>query len=73
MCIEEGHAEVIYDFYLLHYAAVDLVTEDIQYYWPDAHRGNIEKVIQNYCIKWKEEHQMAAWDKYEWTEALNGF
>lgn len=69
MCIEEDYAEVIYDFYLLHYAAVDLATEDVQRYWPDAHRGNIEKVIQNRCIKWLEEHRIAAWRKYEWAEA----
>ena len=68
-CIQEDHADVIYDFYLLHYAAVDLATEDTQYYWPDAHRGNIEKVIRNRCIKWLEEHPLADWRNYEWAVA----
>ncbi|MEO9820382.1 MAG: hypothetical protein ABJ370_16260 [Paracoccaceae bacterium] len=69
MCIEEGYPEVIYDFYLLHFAAVDLTTEDVQHYWPDAHRGNIEKVIHEHCIKWLGEHRIVAWRKYEWAKA----
>ncbi|WP_162946810.1 hypothetical protein [Ruegeria sp. EL01] len=67
LCIEQDHADAIYDFYLLHYAAVDLAIEDTQYYWPDAHRGNIEKVIRNRCINWLEEHPIAEWRNYEWT------
>lgn len=67
LCIEECYSEVIYDFYLLHFAAVDLATEDIQHYWADANRSNIDKVIRNYCIKWLEEHRIANWHKYEWA------
>jgi hypothetical protein len=69
LCIEEDYAEIIYDFYLLHYAAVDLATEEVQHYWPDTHRGNIEKVVRDHCIRWLEEHTVTVWREYEWTEA----
>ncbi|MBO9464947.1 hypothetical protein J7443_06890 [Tropicibacter sp. R15_0] len=67
LCIEEGYAEVIYDFYLLHFAAVDLEIADFQNYWPDAHKDNIEQIIRDRCIKWREEHPMEEWRAFEWS------
>jgi len=62
----EGHAESIYDFYLLHYAAVDLKIEGFQWYWPDANRKNIEKIIKARCFEWLKEHPLKRWQQYEW-------
>lgn len=69
LCIEEGYAELIYDFYLLRFAAVDLATDEVQHYWPDTTQENIEKVIRDYCIKWLEQHAITAWRGYEWAKA----
>jgi hypothetical protein len=68
LCISEGYEDAIYDFYLLHYAAVDLETSDIQYYWPDAHSGNIEKLIRTRYVSWIEDHPLPAWQAYEFKK-----
>lgn len=67
LCIAEGNAEAIFDFYLLHFAAVDLAMDDTQHYWPGAHQGNIEDIIHDFCIKWLEEHPLVDWRSHEWV------
>jgi len=62
----DDETESICDFYLLHYAAIDLKIGEYQYYWPDANRKNIEKVIKARCVRWLEDHPLVAWRKYEW-------
>jgi len=61
----EGHVEATYDFYLLYYAAADLGMGETQYYWPDAHNGNIERIIRDRCLRWIEEHPLPAWRQFE--------
>ncbi|MCH2078662.1 MAG: hypothetical protein MK180_17610 [Rhodobacteraceae bacterium] len=68
LCIAEDYAKVIYDFYLLHFAADLLSVDEPQYYWPEAHRGNIEKIVHDYCVNWLEQHPAANWHKYEWSK-----
>lgn len=67
LCIAEGNAKDVFDFYLLHFAAVDLGTWDTQSYWPGARQGNIENIIHDYCFKWLEKHPLAIWRSYEWA------
>jgi hypothetical protein len=61
----EGPLDVIYDFYLLHYAAADLEIDETQYYWPDAEKSNIERIIRDRCLTWIKEHPLSAWRQYE--------
>jgi hypothetical protein len=62
------HAESIYDFYRLHYAAVDLGMEEFQNHWPDANSNNIERIIKIRCVEWIKEHPLKAWQKCEWQK-----
>ncbi|MEP4038314.1 hypothetical protein [Pseudophaeobacter sp.] len=63
--INEERDDVLYDFYLLHNAAADLEFEEIQYYWPDANRKNIEKIILDRCRSWIEQHPLNSWRRFE--------
>ncbi|SFU78299.1 hypothetical protein SAMN04488527_11645 [Aliiroseovarius crassostreae] len=69
LCIAERYANEIYDFYLLHFAAVDLAIDEIQYYWPDANRTNIEEIIRHEFISWLQNHPLTEWKKFEWDNA----
>ena len=64
----DEHTESVYDFYLLHYAAVDLDIEGFQWYWPDANRKNIGKIIKVRCLEWLKEHPLKLWQEYEWKK-----
>lgn len=66
------NADVLYDFYLLHYAAVDLGMNETQHYWPGAQKGNIEKIIFDRFLRWLKEYSLAAWQQYECSIALEG-
>ncbi len=68
LCINEDYEDAIYDFYLLHYAAVDLEASDTQYYWPDAHSGNIERLIRARFVRWIEDHPLPTWKGYEFDK-----
>ncbi|WP_457647801.1 hypothetical protein [Profundibacter sp.] len=63
---KDEHTESIYDFYLLHYAAVDLERDGFQWNWPDANRKNIEKIIKARCIEWLKKYPLKRWQQYEW-------
>lgn len=52
VCQQFDLVSEVHDFYLLHYAAEDLVTEEVQYYWPDTDRSNIEEVIEQRFREW---------------------
>jgi hypothetical protein len=52
LCIELGYPRYLYDSYLLYFAQDDLRVSEIQWYWPDATRDNIEEIIREYATKW---------------------
>lgn len=57
----------IYDFYLLYFAAIDLIDNEIQWYWPEATRKNIKKIIKKRCCDWdKKNNNFSKWANYEW-------
>ncbi|HEX7904411.1 MAG TPA: hypothetical protein VF487_11060 [Chitinophagaceae bacterium] len=45
------------DFYLLYWAKDDLENSNVQWYWPDADRNNIDKVILDYFKHWKARYE----------------
>ena len=54
ICIELDYAKYLYDFYSLYFAKDDLKFSENQWYWNDATRENIDTIIIDYFIKWKE-------------------
>jgi hypothetical protein len=52
LCIEFGYPRFLYDFYLLHWAKSDLQEQEVQWYWPDADRENIDSVISSHFETW---------------------
>lgn len=53
ICIELDYESYLYDFYSLYFAKEDLKYSDIQWYWPDANKENIDIIIHEYFIDWK--------------------
>lgn len=49
--------EEIQDFYLLHFASIDLQQYESQYYWPGADRSNIELIMRNRTIRFLQEYE----------------
>lgn len=45
LCIANNYQKELFDFYLLHFAYVDLRDHGSQWYWPGATRQNIEATI----------------------------
>lgn len=43
---------VYMDFSLLYYAKQDLLSDEVQWYWPDANRQNIDQVIKTRFHQW---------------------
>ena len=52
LCIELQYPPFLMDFYRLHFAQEDLRTSEVQWYWPDATRANIENIIHEYTSRW---------------------
>ncbi len=44
------------DFYLLYHAKWDLESEPVQWYWANADRSNIDRVIDEYAASWLARH-----------------
>jgi hypothetical protein len=57
LCIELHYAPFLMDFYRLYYAQRDLRTSEIQWYWPDATRHNIERAIREYAAQWIQKNK----------------
>jgi hypothetical protein len=57
VCISEYYEKELMDFYLLCYAKEDLEMDTVQWYWPDADRGNIDAIIKDYFLAWKEKYE----------------
>jgi len=50
LCIEADYSRKLMDFYLLHYAAVDLDYDEVQWYWDGATRDNIRQLIRDRAL-----------------------
>jgi hypothetical protein len=46
IAIETGYPNELMPFYLLHFAAEDLRHQDTQWYWPEANRTNIYRIMR---------------------------
>ena len=49
-----------YDFYSLNWAYEDLEFKDVQHYWPEANKSNIEKIVLDRCKEWIEDYNKKA-------------
>ena len=56
LCIEFDYPRPLYDFYLLHWAKSDLQEQEVQWYWPDADRENIDSIISSHFETWLKEN-----------------
>ncbi len=57
-CQSRDYEKNIYDFYLLHWAWDDLdYGNEVQSYWPDAVKENIESIVISTADKWVKENQ----------------
>jgi hypothetical protein len=54
--IELNYYPVIQDFYLLGFASKDLKNHNMQWYWPNANKENIDKVVNDYFRSWIAVH-----------------
>jgi hypothetical protein len=54
ICIELDYVGYLYDFFSLYFAKEDLQYSEDQWYWNGASRENIDQIITDYFIKWKE-------------------
>jgi hypothetical protein len=52
LCIARGYEKELMDFYLLYHAKWDLETQQVQWYWKDADRSNIDRIIEEYANHW---------------------
>ena len=44
------------DFWHLHHAFEDLQSQEVQFYWPDVDRSNIEEAVRARCREWLRAH-----------------
>ncbi len=57
LCVSSDYEKKLMDFYLLYWAKGDLEYDTVQWYWPDADRSNIDKVILDYFKEWKMKYE----------------
>ena len=55
ICIELDYEKYLYEFYLLYFAKYDLLYSENQWYWDGATKENIDNIINDYFVKWKNE------------------
>jgi len=46
------------DFYNLYFAKDDLSVQEVQWYWENANRSNIDQVITNFFNDWLEKNKL---------------
>ncbi|NND96289.1 MAG: hypothetical protein HKN47_03040 [Pirellulaceae bacterium] len=51
LCLANNYQRELYDFYLLYFANSDLQEQDIQHYWPEADRSNIDAIIRERVLR----------------------
>ncbi len=56
LAIELGYPDDLQPFYNLHYAAEDLLHEDVQRYWPAANRENIDRIMRQEAERFVARH-----------------
>ena len=54
--IDRGYDSQLRDFYLLYHAKSDLKSEEVQWYWQNADRSNIDQVVDEYAKHWLANH-----------------
>jgi hypothetical protein len=54
LCIANDYQRELMDFYLLYFAYTDLQESDVQWYWPDATRQNINEVVRERAVAFVE-------------------
>jgi hypothetical protein len=59
-CIELGYPKYLQDFYLLYHAKETLLASEVQWYWNNANRENIDGVIREYFARWRISHDSPA-------------
>lgn len=55
ICIDLDMDDRYVDFYLLYYAKDDLALDEVQWYWSDANRDNIDHIIKDRFQMWLDE------------------
>lgn len=50
--IELDYESYLSDFYYLYFAKKDLINDEMQWYWMDADKNNIDSIIHNYFVQW---------------------
>jgi hypothetical protein len=56
LCLSWNYLEEIFDFYLLWNAVNDLKYDDMQYYWPDLTKENVNCIIKEQAQKWLDKY-----------------
>jgi hypothetical protein len=56
VCVARDHARYLHDFYLLHFALIDLERYGDQHYWPSATRKNVHEIVRTTAQSWLAEH-----------------
>jgi hypothetical protein len=54
-CIDFNYDKNLFDFYLLFFAKDDLKDLELTFHWPGADRVNIDTIIREYFIKYKND------------------
>lgn len=54
--ISRGYDRELTDFYLLYHAKWDLESSEVQWYWEDANRSNIDRIIEEHARNWLSNH-----------------
>ncbi|MEM1239000.1 MAG: hypothetical protein AAGI45_04080 [Cyanobacteria bacterium P01_H01_bin.26] len=57
LCAGKDYPKEIYDFYLLRWAFADLQDSEVQFYWDEADRNNIQEIILARCHEWLVEYE----------------
>jgi hypothetical protein len=57
ICQELDMDKEYMDFYLLYYAKDDLLVSVNQWYWEGADRGNVDKIITDQFVNWKNKFE----------------
>lgn len=57
IAIETGHPEELMPFYLLYFAAEAIERQSMQWYWPDANRTNIGRIMLEEAERFLAKHE----------------
>lgn len=60
LCLATNYQKPLMDFYLLYFAVSDLEISEVQWYWKDANRENIAKIVDDYFGNWLKNYSQNA-------------